>query len=176
MVLTNDDVKKDIVTITERLGDGAHTIANPLTALNLSSIYTLPCTVLHAAITIFIYATISNSSVVLWGFLIIASFSFVVTLTQYTNALMYLAIPESVRRESIILSRIKKVYLRTVLMSITANILTVLLFFFTREYLLAIPIVFIAGFLLNQVVLNTEITRYGIGALLHKTATLIKRI
>lgn len=176
MVLTNDDVKKDILSITAQLGNGNQGITNPLTALKLSSIYTLPCTALHAVITLFIYGTISNSSVVLWGFLILAGFSLVITLTQYSNALMYLAIPEAVRRDSVILNRIKKVYLCTVLISITVNVLAAMLFLFTREYLLAIPIVFVLGFIFNQVVLNAEIARYGIGTLLQKTAALIKKI
>ena len=175
MVLTHDDVKKDIRKVMDKLGSGSLKIANPLQAIKLSALYTLPCTILHALTTLYIYMTISSSSAVAYGFLIILLCSFLMTAIQYSNALMYLSIPDEVRRESIIISKLKKTYLRVVSVTIIVNIIAALAFVILREHLIAIPICFVAGFVINQTVLSSEIARYGIGVLIEKTTGLMKR-
>ncbi len=176
MILTHDDVKNDIRKVMDKLGNGSLKLANPLQAFKLSALYTLPCTVLYALTTLYIYMVISNSATVIYGFLIMLLCSMLLTVIQYSNTLMYLSMPDDVRRESIVINKIKKTYLRVVSLTVIVNIVATLVFFLTKQYLIAIPVCFIAGFVLNQVVLSAEISRYGIGVLIEKTSGLMKRI
>ncbi|EJG2388479.1 hypothetical protein AM391_RS21305 [Kluyvera ascorbata] len=176
MILTHDDVKNDIRKVMDKLGSGSLKIANPLQAFKLSALYTLPCTILHALTTLYIYMVISSSATVIYGFLIILLCSMLLTVIQYSNALMYLSIPDDVRRESIIIKKVKKTYLRVVSFTVIVNAVAALVFFITKHYLIAIPVCFIVGFIINQVTLSAEISRYGIGVLIEKATGLMKKI
>lgn len=176
MIITHDVVKKDIEKVMVELSDGNVELANPVHALKIASLYTLPCTIIHATLAFFIYFYISKASEVIWGFGMITTFSLVMTLILYPNSLVYLSVPNSVRASSIVLSKIKKTYVSVVVFMLLVNCVAAGMFLVKQEYIIAVPVVFFVGFFITQIVLGTEISRYGVGSLIEKMSVLAKNI
>lgn len=168
MMLTHSDVKNDIANIIGKIGKEDFEIARPSQALKISSLYTFPCTVMHAILTMFIYFNISKSMDVIVGFLIVTAFSLAMTLVLYSNSLVYLSIPLKVRASSVILTKLKKTYVTIVMLMLVFNCIAIGAFIMKEDYILAVPITFVLGFFINQIVLGAEISRLGIGVLIEK--------
>lgn len=168
MTLTHEEVRKDIATLLGKVGSGEIELVNPVRALKISSLYTMPCTLIHAVLACYIYFNISKSSDVLVGFTLITVFSLAMTLVSYSKSLAYLSIPRALRVESVVLGKLKKTYVFIIASMLLFNCIAAGAFFFNEEYILAVPIVFVLGFFITQIALGLEVSRLGIGLLIEK--------
>lgn len=175
-MMTHNDVKKDIQIIMDKIAEGQLELASRKQAIFISSVYTLPCTLLHAALAMYLYMFIAPSIEILWMFLGITFASFFISLIQYPNSLFYLSIPSSVRQSSTVLHCVRKSYLKSVKLMIFINAIAVGAVIVNEEYLLAVPVCFAIGFFATQFVLGTETARYGIGSLIEKASNLMQKI
>ncbi|MGF6477309.1 type III secretory pathway component EscU [Pantoea dispersa] len=94
----------------------------------------------------------------------------------YNNLMLYMAIPESTRHASLILSHLRKIAKRTVTMFLLLMFVAAFLSLFKSWVSLVIPALeFILLFVLNMII-GAEISRLGAGLALEKISHLIKKI
>ncbi|MEB7502451.1 hypothetical protein NGC23_20005 [Leclercia pneumoniae] len=175
-MLKHSEVKDDIQMIVNRMANGDLELASPKKALLISSLYTLPCTLLHSLIAIYLYSFISHSTMILWSFLFVTVFSIGITLISYPNSLVYLSLPSTIRETSVVIKKIRKTYLNVVKAVVAVNFLAVASVFINPEYVIAVFVVFVIGFFVTQLVLGAEMSRYGIGAVMEKTSSLMRKV
>lgn len=94
----------------------------------------------------------------------------------YNNLMIYMAMPEDVRRKSVILSHIRKIVKRTVTLFLVLMILSALLSGLTPWFAFAIPALLLALLFAVNLVVSSEINRLGAGLALDKISKLIKKI
>lgn len=94
----------------------------------------------------------------------------------YNNLMMYMAVPDTARRRSVILSHLKKIVKRTVKLFLALMIIATVFSSMINWLAFAIPLLlFILLFAVNLVV-GAEINRLGAGIALEKISKLINKI
>ena len=94
----------------------------------------------------------------------------------YNNLIMYMAVPEDIRRKSVILIHLRKLVRRTVALFLILMIFSALLSGLIPWLAFAIPaLLFVLLFAISLVV-GSEINRLGAGLALEKISKLLKKI
>jgi ABC-type multidrug transport system permease subunit len=94
----------------------------------------------------------------------------------YNNLIMYMAVPEDIRRKSVILIHLRKLVKRTVALFLILMIFSALLSGLIPWLAFAIPaLLFVLLFAISLVV-GSEINRLGAGLALEKISKLLKKI
>lgn len=98
------------------------------------------------------------------------------TFMAYNNLLLYLAIPESFRKRSLVVKQLRKVVKRTVGFFVLLMVISTLLSFYSTWFAFAVPgLLFCMLFIINLVV-GAEISRLGAGIAVDKISKLISKI
>jgi len=94
----------------------------------------------------------------------------------YNNLIMYMAVPEDIRRKSVILSHLRKLVKRTVALFLILMVSSALLSGLIPWLAFAIPALLFALLFAISLVVGSEINRLGAGLALEKISNLIKKI
>ncbi|MES4615579.1 hypothetical protein V2154_23825 [Ewingella sp. CoE-038-23] len=94
----------------------------------------------------------------------------------YNNLIMYMAVPEDIRRKSVILSHLRKLVKRTVALFLILMVFSALLSGLIPWLAFAIPALLFALLFAISLVVGSEINRLGAGLALEKISNLIKKI
>lgn len=189
MLLTQNDVKNDIDLIINNVNRGENLIPSTLNALKISSILPATCLALYAltlAYNVFTFtppvddAWINPVMHYLGGMLAFGAFTFLLSLGVvgglYGPAMAYLALPLDVRKKSLILKELKGTFKRTGGMITVINLFYAVLCVFYPDAFYGAPVVFLLSFIALQLVMSTQISRYGLAGLMQNIAKLAKKI
>lgn len=94
----------------------------------------------------------------------------------YNNLIMYMAVPDDARRNSLILSHLRDMARRTVMLFIFLMFVSVALSYFTSWIAFAIPGLEFSLLIVVSLVVGMEINRLGAGLALEKVSNLLKKI
>jgi len=190
MVITQNDVGNDIKMITNSLSDKNRPLVAPVAALKIAMLWPGLCLLGYLAALMWIIIT-STPGYDAYGdpVTIVRDFSigFVFTgLTvlfglgigagMYGPALLYLTIPESIRNESLIISRMKGLAKKLGTFFIFCNFMLAVAACFYRELMVASPFLLMFSFIIMQGILSAEMTRYGVAPLMKKMVALARKI
>ncbi|MFJ5375133.1 hypothetical protein ACIPTP_21660 [Pectobacterium versatile] len=198
MTITNADVKADFSIILQGIRSDNRNIASPLDSLLVSLVFpvAMMLTCLVANGVFFLKAIYGiergewdldtyfsafhiymDSSILLPSIYATILMVFIFTACAYVNVLIYLSIPEDVRRKSIILRVITKGIMRIAFSIWTISVLiTMTGFFIDNTFILnCFPIlVFISLFVFN-LYLGYETARYGLSPAIGVLSDLMKK-
>jgi len=190
MVITQNDVGNDIKMITDSLADKNRPLVAPLAALKLAMLWPGLCLIGYLVALMWVlgnYAPVFNSfgdAVSLgsdygMGFAAAALtvvFALAIGAGMYGPALLYLTIPENIRRQSVIIKNMKKLAKNLGMFFIVCNFMLAIVVCFYRDLIVASPFVLLLSFIIMQGILSAEMTRYGIAPLMKKMVSLARKI
>ncbi|ORM90093.1 hypothetical protein HA50_26340 [Pantoea cypripedii] len=185
---TMTKVDDDVSMLIESLSSSNRLIPSSLRLLKLS--FVVPAIALIAAFMsdVIGYASLSDSQFSLQGYyfyflsdgwavvvptlLIGLLFAFM----TYNNLMLYMAVPENARRNSLVLSHLRKIAKRTVNVFLLLMFVSAILSVFKAWAALAIPALEFALLFAVNMIVGAEINRLGAGLALEKISNLIKKI
>ncbi|KAF6653080.1 hypothetical protein HFD91_21095 [Enterobacteriaceae bacterium EKM102V] len=94
----------------------------------------------------------------------------------YNNLMLYMAVPSEARRNSLILSHLRRISKRTVCVFLLLMLVSTILSVFKSWAALAVPALEFALLFAINMIVGAEINRLGAGLALEKISTLIKKI
>jgi hypothetical protein len=98
------------------------------------------------------------------------------SIMAYNNLLLYLAIPDDVRKKSLLFIHLRKIVFRTISFFLAFMFLSVILSSFISWFAFGVPVLEFALLFVVNLVVGMEINRLGAGLALEKISTLIKKI
>ncbi|MBK5017675.1 hypothetical protein [Pantoea sp. S62] len=98
------------------------------------------------------------------------------SIMAYNNLLLYLAIPDDVRKKSLLFSHLRKIVFRTIAFFLAFMFLSVILSSFISWFAFGVPVLEFALLFVVNLVVGMEINRLGAGLALEKISSLIKKI
>ncbi|MEN4892601.1 hypothetical protein [Erwinia billingiae] len=98
------------------------------------------------------------------------------SLMAYNNLLLYLSIPDDVRKKSLLLSHLRKVVFCTVIFFLAFMLISVILSSFISWFAFGVPILELALLFVVNLIIGMEINRLGAGMALEKISKLISKI
>jgi len=186
--LTTADVDADITMLMNSLDVQKRSIPSLGMLMSRSAVIPSFSLLLSLISTIIFYSSTDKDTASLSGFseffmsegwyLVAATlavgmfFSFM----TYSNLLAYMAVPEEVRKKSIIIRHLKSVTRKTVYFFLCLIIASCILSGLSPWFTVAIPALTLALFIVVNAIVGLEISRLGIGAFLQKFNALVKKI
>ncbi|MGC0797406.1 hypothetical protein WKH24_21935 [Pantoea agglomerans] len=98
------------------------------------------------------------------------------SIMAYNNLLLYLSIPEDVRKKSLLFSHLRKIVFRTVFFFLAMMLVSVILSSFISWFAFGVPALEFAMLFIVNLIIGMEINRLGAGLALEKISNLIKKI
>ncbi|MEN4691186.1 hypothetical protein SB912_19140 [Pantoea sp. SIMBA_072] len=98
------------------------------------------------------------------------------SIMAYNNLLLYLSIPEDVRKKSLLFSHLRKIVFRTVFFFLAMMLVSVILSSFISWFAFGVPALEFAMLFIVNLIIGMEINRLGAGLALEKISNLIKNI
>lgn len=187
---TKAEIDADMAMLTEKIASGGTVIASssdllkksffiPALSILLSLVntwtfyYINSLTYKYAYSEDYIDFLMSDGWVVLIPTVVIGVlFSFM----AYNNLLIYLTIPDEVRKTSLVVGHLKKIVFRTVIFFLGLMLISVILSSFISWFAFGVPILEFALFFVVNLIVGMEINRLGAGLALEKISSLIKKI
>jgi len=190
MVITQNDVGNDIKMITDSLSDKNRPLVAPVAALKISMLWPGLCLLAYLSAfawiiftSVPVYSNHGDPVSIFWdysfGFASIGvtiAFGLAIGAGMYGPALFYLTIPESIRNESLIISRMKNLAKKLGAFYIFCNFMLAVAACFYRELIAASPLLLMFSFIIMQGILSAEMTRYGVAPLMKKMVSLARKI
>lgn len=186
--ITVADVNADVSMLMGSFSEEARVIPSSAALFKISTAVPLIAFVLSIFSDIIGYISLDRSESSLnglynyflsdgWAVLVpTAIIGLLFTFMTYNNLMMYMAVPEAARRQSVILSHLKKIVKRTVKLFLALMIIATVFSSVINWLAFAIPLLlFILLFAVNLVV-GAEINRLGAGIALEKISKLINKI
>lgn len=189
--ITRNDINQDISLLTNSLSDNELPLVSPGSALKLSmvfpfsfiSIYTMaicwrwyffvPKEDAFGYSRTFIESMSSELGFAAFGVLC----ALIIGASLYGPSLLYLSIPSHVREKSLVINKMKSLIRKMAAIVMLANlIIAVIGATWFAEVIAAAPFAIMLSFFLMQWVVSAEITRYGIGPVMKKLSSLVKKI
>lgn len=189
--ITRNQINQDMNMLIGSLQDEDRPIVSPLAAMRLSITWPLLCIAAYSASVLWLALNyvpesdafgnpltfFSHMGTELDFFAFSFIFGIAISTGLYVPSLVYLSIPASVRNQSIILLNLKRLVKRLAVASLIINMAVAVAACTYNEILIgAAPFVLILSFIVMQVVISAEVTRYGIGGMMKKLTTLAKKI
>lgn len=190
-ILTRNDINNDVNMLIENLEDKNCPLVSPVAALKLSMIWPL-ITVAGYIVALLIMAISYvpkqdlfgnevglfqdlGGQLICTGIALLMAFG--VGASMYNLALVYLSFDSTTRRQSFVVSKIKKLIIRLSVIGTLLNwSLAVLSVVFEPSLINGAPLLFIFTTIGLQMVISAELTRYGIAGAMGKFARLVKKI
>lgn len=190
MVITQKDVNDDLHMLVQSMERENRPLASAKKALKLSMFWPMSCVTGYALAMIWtVYQfkpqkdNFDNLTTLTgeYGFAFAAVavsifFAMVISAIFYGPMLAYLSLDENVRKNSLIISRVKESVLKMGVFFIAINIILAICSIFRPEFLAASPFVLMISFIIMQCVISAEFTRYGIASVMSKLSKLVKKI
>lgn len=182
MVITHNDVNKDIQMLMSSVDDGDRALPSPSQALKCSFFFPLTCLSFYVLVFIVNFLFVSDGSdpdfiTLSLGALGAAFvFSLFIGFIIYPQALAYFTLQEDVRGRSLILSRLSSLIRKVAFYLIALNFLLALSSIVFPYALMGAPVLIMLSFFVLNGVIGSEIARYGMGAVLEKMNSLVKKI
>lgn len=190
-MVTQANINEDMRMVSENLSDANKELVKPMQALKLS--FAFPATIIAGYLVALIYVKLTYTPYVN-GFGDIVTFSNALSAEIATNsfgvlfaiamgialygpALAYLSVPDKIRKTSLILSSLRGTCMKTVAVLVGLNLCIALMGATVNTIFLCVaPAMVLLSVFIVQVVVNSEITRYGFGAVLNKLNKIVKKI
>lgn len=185
-MLTFNDVDRDFKAILDGVADKNRPVPSTFQALRAS--LTLPLFgIVFSAITFGIVCAISNKqelsialviSYLISGGAIPVYMAMVVGLIQGMMLLPYVglyhSIPKNVRDSTPLIAHMKRAILKGIVFYIATLLLTCLMSFYDAMYLFATPAVMIIAIFATSIIVNLQVSKFGVGALINKLRKNVK--
>ncbi|KGT92355.1 hypothetical protein [Enterobacter cancerogenus] len=187
---TKAEIDADMAMLTEKIASGGTVIASstdllkksffiPALSILLSLVNTWTFYYINSLTYKYAYSEgyidflMSDGWVVLIPTVVIGVlFSFM----AYNNLLIYLTIPDEVRKTSLVVGHLEKIVFRTVIFFLGLMLISVILSSFISWFAFGVPILEFALFFVVNLIVGMEINRLGAGLALEKISSLIKKI
>lgn len=176
MELTQGDIKSDLNKIINCLSKDDTPLASPLRALKISALYPFGALLINALGGAYVYLHREPIVEIIVGLAAMLFFAVIMTAVFYGNVLVYLSLPVKARNDSLVVNSLQKTYKKLLMGGLLMNLIVTVIACTNLKMAIAVPVVFMIGFLLIQAVIGLEMTRYGVGAVMEKAAALIKKI
>lgn len=98
------------------------------------------------------------------------------TLMAYNNVLLYMSVPENVRKKSLVIAHLKKIAKKTVTFFVTLMILATILSGYSNWFAFSISGLLFALLFVVNLLVGVEINRLGAGFAIEKISNFIKKI
>ncbi|MFD3227291.1 hypothetical protein [Rahnella aceris] len=98
------------------------------------------------------------------------------TLMSYNNLIVYLAIPESIRRRSVVMTHLRKVTKRTIGFFLILMLVATFLSGYSTWFAFSITGLLFSLLFIVNIIVGSEINRLGAGLAIEKISKLVKKI
>lgn len=190
MVITQKVVNDDLNMLLQSMDSENRPLASAKKAFKLSMVWPMSCVIGYALAMLWViykfkpHNDLFDNATTLtgeYGFALAAVavsvfFAFIISAILYGPVLAYLSIEESIRRKSVIISRIKESVLKTSAFFFVINVTLAVFSLYRPEFLAASPFALMISFLIIQFVLSAQVARYGISSVMSKLSKLVKKI
>jgi len=179
-MLTFNDVNRDFKAILDGVADTNRPVPSTLNALKVSSVMPLIGIAL-STLTFGIICSHSNNrdfsvnllvEYLLSGGAIPVYISMFVGLVQGLLLLPYISlyhsIPQNIRDNSLLLSSFRKALFKGATFYVVALLASCAMSFKNEIFLVSTPIVMMLSIIVTSIVINLQVTKYGVGALIDK--------
>lgn len=187
MVITRNDINNDMKILSDSISDMNRPLVSPGKALKLALFWPGVCVLGYAVAVILMvvnfvpshdFGMFSISGLI--GNLFVAAIGVLFALGGglgfYGPALMYLTIPEDVRKKSIIIDRLKKILIKACVFFLVCNFALALFACFYRDAIYGMPVLVFLSFFITQSIISAEIARYGVAPAMEKMVSLARKI
>lgn len=190
MMVTQADINNDLHMLIQNMEDDSKPLVNPKNALKISMFWPLSCVLCYVVAMLFIalkfepYIDHFDHKVTVlkeYGFVFMFGgmsilFALFIGAALYGPALAYLTLSKEVRDSSIIISRLKKLVIKSGRFFFFCNSALAVICLWLPELLVAAPFLMMFSFLIMQGIVSAEATRYGIAPIIGKLTKLTKKI
>ncbi|EHV9142496.1 hypothetical protein K1K55_004074 [Salmonella enterica] len=190
MVITQNDVKNDLHMLVGSINDGSKQLAKPIEALKISMLWPLSSvagyllSMLWLSITYQSYVNHFDNVVTLldeYGFAIgfgaiSIVFSLFIGFALYGQAIAYLSLGKEARDNSIIIDKLKRLISKLGFLTFFANVLLAVATIYIPDLLVGAPLMLMFSFIVMQMIISAEISRYGLGVVLGKINKIVEKL
>jgi len=181
--MTVCDIEADISKIMEGFASGKRLIPSSLSLLKVSLIIPVISVIISFLSVLALYISYGQNGYIDFvlsdGWIVIiptAAIGLFFSFMAYSNLIMYMSVPEEIRRSSKILSHLRSVVSRTVTIFLSIMLISALIAGFYSRAAFLIPLLeFLLIFAVN-IVVGSEINRMGAGFAIEKMSAFIKKI
>lgn len=179
-MLTFNDVNRDFKAILDGVSDTNRPVPSTLKAFKVALTLPILGVVLSTA-TFGVVCAISNnrdfslgllSSYILSGDALPVYMAMVIGFIQWVMLLPYISlfhsIPQNVRDNTPLIAHVKRSVLKGALLYIAVLLLTCFMSFYNAMYLFSTPVVMAIAICATSIVVNLQVSKYGVGALIDK--------
>lgn len=189
--MTRTDISNDVNMLLQNLEDKHRPLVSPIAALKLSMTWPIACVMGYVMALLWmafnftpdqdLFGNSVGFTQKLEGEISFTAFLIVMALgvgaSLYNSALVYLSFDEGTRNSSLIINRIKRLISRLAIGALVLNwtfaLMSVL---FRPEFIMFGGAFFVASIIVIQIIVSSELTRYGIAGAMNKFARLVKKI
>jgi len=184
-MLTFNDVNRDFKTIIDGVSDANRPVPSTLEALKVSSVMPLIGIIFSATGFWAVSAQMNHQSMTLSllldGFLsgdaIPVYMSLVVGFMQMIMVLPYIilyhSIPIGIRKNTALIASLKKAVNKGAFIYVVLLLTSCLISFNNSMFLFSTPIIMFVAVLITSLIVNLQITKYGVGALIEKLKNIL---